>query len=528
MPNWVYNTLRISGTPCRIAEIKDKAYFNGLVFNFRAFVPVDYNDPDYQNHAEKHPDASPIANHENFNLEDWMIDHWGTSNAVDSKIAVDEPDSTSYTFNTAWEPPVKFVKALEKLYPDVNFSLEYVREIDDEGCVDDYMEDDEPEESNQEEKGQEEVASEESHIISANNDFDFMEWLESGERDHFLSKRVEFLNTITMDHENIEKFKKLYGYDRQDGKRTFFDTLFSFSRIIPEPIRDDADKNWVDNSERDIWTFWRSKEGAENETPEPLVGRELEIWRYDNWGTPSEAMYDSNEEPFGCDLWGYVLKEDSVIPPPLDGLLKGEYGFYTLCKPPIEIYKKMAMDGLVFKVSWHSDSQDEWVIGDGLVEEGTFQYHKGPMTGEEREQLNLVAHSIFLDPEDGPDYHPTIFVKNREHLDQLIRQLQDYLKNRLDLFGTFGLIKNVEGNTIALNCLLDLNFFSISSDVTDLSNLFADFDVSPCPEKGWFCKIKLDISRWDVSNVTKMANLFNSERVDLGDLSRWNTSKVID
>ena len=75
---------------------------------------------------------------------------------------------------------------------------------------------------------------------------------------------------------------------------------------------------------------------------------------------------------------------------------------------------------------------------------------------------------------------------------------------------------------------LDLNCFSISSEITDLSNLFADFDVSPCPERGWFCKIKLDVGRWDVSNVTKMANLFNNERVELVSLDRWDRSNVTD
>lgn len=126
------------------------------------------------------------------------------------------------------------------------------------------------------------------------------------------------------------------------------------------------------------------------------------------------------------------------------------------------------------------------------------------------------------------EYHPEIGVKNREHLDQLIKELLNNLKRDLSLFGMLDGIENVSGKTIALEIPLDLNCFSISSEVTDLSNLFADFDVSPCPEKGWFCKIKLDVSRWDVSNVTKMENLFNSERVELIGLNRWDRSKVID
>lgn len=261
-----------------------------------------------------------------------------------------------------------------------------------------------------------------------------------------------------------------------------------------------------------------------------MIGRELEIWRYDNWGTSSEALYDSCEMPFGLDLWGYVPKEDEIpVIRPLDELLKGEYVFYTLCKPPIEIYKKMAADGLVFEVTWRADVWDEWAVGEGQAVDGRFEYHVGPITGGDILQMINVAYR-FVDSEgECPDYRPTIGVISRAHLDQLIEELQENLKTELYFHNElFDPKKIVEGNTVILDRTLDLNFFSISSDITDLSNLFANFDVSPQPEKGWFCKIKIDVSRWDVSNVTKMSNLFNSERVDLVGLSRWNRSKVID
>ena len=205
MPNWVYNTLRASGKTERIAEIKDKAYFNGLVFNFKSFVPFDYNDPGYQDRAEKHPDASPIANHENFNAEDWMIDHWGTYNAEDSKIVVDEPGSISYSFKTRWEPPVEFVSALDKLYPDVEFFFDYMREIDNEGFIDEYIEEYEPEEklpeaeTMPEENNQEENNQEDSTPTQTVADDDFLGWLESTARADTLSKKDEYRNVIIMD-----------------------------------------------------------------------------------------------------------------------------------------------------------------------------------------------------------------------------------------------------------------------------------------------------------------------------------------
>ncbi len=75
---------------------------------------------------------------------------------------------------------------------------------------------------------------------------------------------------------------------------------------------------------------------------------------------------------------------------------------------------------------------------------------------------------------------------------------------------------------------LDLNFLDVSK-VTDMSGLFKGFDVSPNPEEGWYCKIHIDISQWNVSKVTKMAHMFEDcDHVDFGDLSKWDRSKVTD
>ena len=73
----------------------------------------------------------------------------------------------------------------------------------------------------------------------------------------------------------------------------------------------------------------------------------------DNWGTPSDLLYE---------------KGPSVQT--LEGLLKGEYEFFTRCRPPIGIYEKMAADGLVLETEWRSDADDEWAVGKGLVVKG--------------------------------------------------------------------------------------------------------------------------------------------------------------
>ena len=317
---------------------------------------------------------------------------------------------------------------------------------------------------------------------------------------------IDFTNIIIMDDENIEKFKKLYG----EGQRLLPpDSLFderklSFSQIIPEAEKNESDKEWFDNSQQDaFFIFGPGRSRSE------LIGKSLAKWRLDHWGTSSDLMY-----------------EDGPCLQTLEGLLKGEYGFYTLSKPPIKIYEKMAADGLVFETKWGSSAFDEWAVGKGQVVDGQFQYHIGPTTGSE-EMLLIYAGDRLLDPKESPNDRSTIVVKNREHLDQLIQLIQGSLEDALYMGGPLKFIREISKNTIILNNVIDLNFLDVSN-VTDLSYLFANFDVSPYPEKGWFCKIKLDISKWNVSNVTKMAHLLDNERVDLGDLSKWDRSKVTD
>lgn len=119
-----------------------------------------------------------------------------------------------------------------------------------------------------------------------------------------------------------------------------------------------------------------------------------------------------------------------------------------------------------------------------------------------------------------------ISVRDREHLDVLIEYV---LKNAQMEARWIPLseVPKISENVIDLGVTIDLNFLDVSK-VTDMSGLFKDFDVSPHPEKGWFCKIHLDISKWNVSNVTKMAHMFDCKNVDFGDLSKWDRSKVTD
>lgn len=107
----------------------------------------------------------------------------------------------------------------------------------------------------------------------------------------------------------------------------------------------------------------------------------------------------------------------------------------------------------------------------------------------------------------------TIAVRDREHLDALLGYVQEFL--RVEIGGmACRRIQSIDGNVVDLGIEIKLNFLDVSR-VTDMSDIFKNFDASPCPEKGWHCKVRLNIDYWDMSNVTNIAHMLDSRYVEI-------------
>ena len=85
----------------------------------------------------------------------------------------------------------------------------------------------------------------------------------------------------------------------------------------------------------------------------------------------SFSIIEPNREKWGVnDAFDDMGEQFSCV---LDEILAGGYDFRTAGCPPINIYDKMAKDGLSFEAEWESDDlDDEWAVGRGRTYSGRF------------------------------------------------------------------------------------------------------------------------------------------------------------
>jgi hypothetical protein len=159
MPNWVFNSLAVSGYAPYVGSVKfqvgqpftkmideynldtkeydrkEVSFTNPLFAFWNITAPTDleaYNkQPDYK---------LPIDEQLKFQGNDWYswnFRNWGTKWDVavldndeypDTEILIDESGLVIYKFNTAWSPPFPVIQELSRQYPELVVDLEYEEE----------------------------------------------------------------------------------------------------------------------------------------------------------------------------------------------------------------------------------------------------------------------------------------------------------------------------------------------------------------------------------------------------------------
>ncbi|HMF32474.1 MAG TPA: hypothetical protein VKK79_13715 [Candidatus Lokiarchaeia archaeon] len=116
MPNWVDNTLIVSGNPDLVAAFATDVRSGESCFDFNKILPY----PDCYRELD---DVSPDAGY-NAGGYEWCLDSWGTKWPADL-VECDDSNNhrLTYIFLTAWSPPTGIVKHLAQHYPDLSFDL---------------------------------------------------------------------------------------------------------------------------------------------------------------------------------------------------------------------------------------------------------------------------------------------------------------------------------------------------------------------------------------------------------------------
>ena len=143
MPNWCYNRLTIDTTTeggKKLAkafepkyEDEDSKFLHAKPF--QDLLPCPKELLETQATFSKEPTNQQIRNKEKYGHTDWYswnVANWGTKwDARVEDFDDSDPKQTYVYFETAWSPPVEFMKWFVSQYPDAYFRNEY----DEEGMM---------------------------------------------------------------------------------------------------------------------------------------------------------------------------------------------------------------------------------------------------------------------------------------------------------------------------------------------------------------------------------------------------------
>ena len=141
MPNWVDNTLAVSGDKDDVRAFVEQAArpyetpFGGTreqKLSFWNFVrPEDSIMHEYMGDEPRKATLAEALRHDTNHWYDWNIRNWGCkwdANVMDMDGGSVESGYVSYAFDTPWGQPQEFFEAIVKQFPDLDFNLRFVEE----------------------------------------------------------------------------------------------------------------------------------------------------------------------------------------------------------------------------------------------------------------------------------------------------------------------------------------------------------------------------------------------------------------
>jgi hypothetical protein len=148
MPNWVDNSLTVTGSEEQVRAFVDQArarytakysdYSTGELkdsevqceLSFWNFVrPDDSILHEYWGDEPRKASLADALRRDTNHWYDWNVRNWGCKWDAGEVDVPDRSDGyVQYTFQTPWGPPEEFFTAIAEQFPDLTFCLEYTEE----------------------------------------------------------------------------------------------------------------------------------------------------------------------------------------------------------------------------------------------------------------------------------------------------------------------------------------------------------------------------------------------------------------
>lgn len=136
IPNWCNNDLTVRGGTVDIKKFKEQAKGKDeesaktdLSLNMLHPMPEELENTISPSQAEtdeeKKRSKELIKKYGASNWYDWKLNNWGTKWDVEATLVGDKKNSLIYTFDSAWGPPLEWLKEVSKKFPTLTFKLHY-------------------------------------------------------------------------------------------------------------------------------------------------------------------------------------------------------------------------------------------------------------------------------------------------------------------------------------------------------------------------------------------------------------------
>jgi len=123
MPNWCLNDLEIYSENVEqlqqfIEVVKDTKNATDLSFDKLLPCPTELIDM-------KLPISEIVMKYGHKDSNSWCRANWGTKWEVEVDSNVFSEDGAIYKFYSAWSPPIEWIAAIAKMFPELRFKLKY-------------------------------------------------------------------------------------------------------------------------------------------------------------------------------------------------------------------------------------------------------------------------------------------------------------------------------------------------------------------------------------------------------------------